>query len=347
MTNQVGFGIIGAGMIASWHAEAIKSLANCRLAGVYDPVFPAAQILAEKFGCQSFDSLDKLLACKDIQAVTIATPSGMHGKLSVAAANAQKHIFCEKPLEITVEKADEIIRACEKNNVLLTPVFQSRFSEPVKKIKAAIDQGRFGKMLLASVQMHWFRADEYYSRSNWRGTWAMDGGGALMNQAVHMIDLLLYLNGEPEEVAAFSGTLTHNIEVEDNLCAAIKYRNGSFGTVEVSTSCAPGFPRRLELAGSNGSVVLEEDKITRWQFSDPLPGDECMVNTLSEISAGGGSAPGNISIAGHAAQLNDFADAILNGKPLFLNGQEGRRAVELICGIYEAAKNGKNVRFTR
>ena len=346
MNKKVGFGIIGAGMIAELHASALQSASNCELIGIYDPVIAAAEKRAAQFNCKCYPSLESMLDDPEIKAVTIATPSGLHGKLSIAAANAGKHIFCEKPLEITVAKVDEILDACEKNQVLISPVFQSRFSKPVQMVKRAMEQGRFGKMLLASVQMHWFRDESYYSNSNWRGTWAMDGGGALMNQAIHMIDLLLYLNGDPEEVFAFAGTQTHKIEVEDNLCAAIKYRNGSFGTIEVSTSCAPGFPRRLELAGSGGSVAFEENTLTRWEFVEKQPEDEEIIRSLSNASdAGGGSAPGNINNIGHTAQLTDLADAILYGKELFLNGNEGRRAIELICGIYESVRTGKPYRF--
>ena len=347
MNKKAGFGIIGAGMIAEMHARAIQSLDNCRLAGFYDPVLPAAQKRAEEFNCKVYTTLEEMLADPEVDAVTIATPSGLHGKLSIAAANAGKHIFCEKPLEITVERVDEVIAACEKNNVLLSPVFQSRFTKPVQLVKNAIEQGRFGKMLMASVQMHWFREESYYKNSNWRGTWAMDGGGALMNQAIHMIDLLIYLNGDPAEVYAYSATMTHDIEVEDNLCAVIKYRNGSFGTIEVSTSCAPGFPRRLELAGSNGSVAFEENTLTRWSFMDHQPEDEEIIKNISGFSdtAGGGSSPGNINSLGHAAQLDNLARAILEGKKLFLDGHEGRRAIELICGIYESIRSGKAYTF--
>ena len=343
MDKYVGFGIIGAGMIAEMHAAALQSVDNCKLIGIYDPVIAAAESKAAQFNCKVYQTLEDMLADPEIGAVTIATPSGLHGKLCIAAAKAGKHIFCEKPLEITVKKVDEVLKACEEHHVLISPVFQSRFSKPVQIVKKAMEQGRFGKMLLASIQMHWFREESYYKNSNWRGTWAMDGGGALMNQAIHMIDLLIHLNGDPAEVFAFAGTMTHDIEVEDTLCATVKFRNGSFGTIEVSTSCAPGFPRRLELAGSKGSVAFEENTLTRWSFIEKLPEDEEIMKLLAASSdtAGGGSSPGNINKAGHAAQLEDLAEAILTGKKLFLDGHEGRRAVELICGIYESAKSGK------
>ena len=348
MTGKVGFGIIGAGMIAELHARTIKELANTELVGFFDTNYAAAQKRAEQFGCKAYEKFEDFLADPAIEAVTIATPSGMHGKVAIPAAKAGKHILCEKPLEITLEKVDEIIRTCDENNVLLSPVFQTRFAKPVQLVREAMRSGRFGRMVLASAQMRWYREASYYSGSAWRGTWAMDGGGALMNQAIHMIDLLIYINGAPEEVFAFAGTLTHSIEVEDNLCAAVKYRNGSFGTIEVSTSCAPGFPRRLEFSGSGGTVAFEEDKITRWEFTKPLPEDQEILRELSgKADAAGGSSPMNISIGGHASQISDLANAILTGGHPFLDGREGRRAIELICGIYESARTGKPYFFAR
>ena len=344
----VGFGIIGAGMIAEMHARSMADLKNAKLIGFYDKNFAAAQKRAEEFGVKAYENFDEFLADPQIRAVTIATPSGMHGSVAIPAARAGKHILCEKPLEITLEKCDEIIRVCDENNVLLSPVFQSRFSKPVQLVRKALQAGRFGRMVLASAQMRWYRSASYYSGSNWRGTWDLDGGGALMNQAIHMIDLLLYINGAPEEVFSFSGTLTHSIEVEDNLCAAVKYRNGSFGTIEVSTSCAPGFPRRLEFSGSCGTVAIEEDKIMRWDFVNPVPEDEIIRKELfGQADAKGGSAPMNISHELHAFQISNLANAILYGEHLLLDGYEGRRAIELNCGIYESARTGKPYIFKR
>ena len=348
MKRKVGFGIIGAGMIAELHARTMKNLKNVELIGIFDTNAEAARKRADQFQCRAYSNFDEFLADPAIEAVTIATPSGMHGKVAIPAAKAGKHILCEKPLEITLEKVDAVIKACDENNVLLSPVFQTRFTKPVQLVRKAMQSGRFGRMVLASAQMRWYRNPAYYSGSSWRGTWAMDGGGALMNQAIHMIDLLIYINGAPEEVFAFAGTLTHSIEVEDNLCATVKYRNGSFGTIEVSTSCAPGFPRRLEFSGSDGTVAFEEDKITRWEFTHPEPEDKAILRELSgKADAGGGSSPMNISSDGHASQISDLADAILTGRKPFLDGREGRRAIELICGIYESARTGKPYYFNR
>ncbi len=347
MKSEVGFGIVGTGMIAAVHANAIQGLRNATLTGVYDLHPEKARRFAEDHHCRAFDTFESFLACPEIQAVTIATPSGMHADAAIPSARAGKHILCEKPLEVTLERTDAIIRTCRENGVFLSPVFQSRFSEPVRMVREAIVKGRFGRMLLASTRMRWYRDDSYYGNSGWRGTWKMDGGGALMNQAIHMVDLLLYLNGPAAEVSAFAGTLTHAIEVEDNLCAAVRYRNGSFGTIEVSTSCKPGFPRVLELSGSDGSAVIEEDRIARWTFSEIQPDDEEIRRSIPGTSpdAAGGSHPANIPFAAHAKQIGELADAILQNRPPNPDGLEGRRAVELIRGIYESVRTGKTIRF--
>ena len=348
MKDKVGFGIIGAGMIAAFHAKAMNLLDNVKLVAFYDSYAPAAKARAEEFGVKAYTDFQDFLADPEIDAVTIATPSGAHHAVVIPAAKAGKHILCEKPIEINLQRVDEMIRVCEENHVLLSSVFQRRFSKPVMMVREAMRAGRFGRMVLASGNQRWYREPKYYSSSNWRGTWKMDGGGALMNQAIHMVDLLRYVNGAPEEVFAFYGTLTHSIEVEDNLCAAIKYRNGSFGTIEVSTSCAPGFLSRIEFPGSTGTVAFEEDRIVRWEFATPDPQDEIIRKELiGEGGAHGGTDPKNIAVSGHASQISDLAEAILTGKPLVLDGKEGRRAVELICGIYESARSGKPFFFNR
>ena len=344
-SGRVGFGIIGAGMIGHFHAQAIQSLPNAELAGVYDRNPDAADRLAAAFHTRAYHDFGAFLSDAGIQAVTIGVPSGLHAACAIPAAKAGKHILCEKPLELTLKKADEIIAVCEENHVLLSPVFQARFTRPVQLVRKAMADGRFGRMVLASAQMRWYRSAQYYSSSSWRGTWLLDGGGALMNQAIHMMDLLLYINGAAEEVFAYAGTLTHSIEVEDNLTAVIKYRNGSLGTVEVSTSCAPGYPRKLEFSGSGGTVAFEEDHITRWDFAEKRPEDAEIVSAASGGHAGGSANAADITADGHKKQIQDFADAILTHRQPMLTGREGRRAVELICGIYESVRTGKPYHF--
>lgn len=349
MADKVKFGIIGTGAIAAMHAEALKDAKNAELVAVFDQVTERAKAFAEKFNVRAIDNFEEFLNDKDIEAVTIATPTGVHGKVAVPAALAGKHLLCEKPLDTTIEKVDEIIAACDKTGVLMMSVFQSRFVKNVGLIKQAIDAGRFGKIVLVSCQCKWFRTQEYYDSATWRGTWALDGGGALMNQSIHTIDLLQYLNGDVEEVSAATATLSHTgIEVEDNAVAILKYKNGALGTIEGSTSCQPGFPRRIEVSGSKGSIVLEDNKIVRWQFVDEEAGDEDIRKNggIGEVISGGGAGdPMAISSNGHRVQIETLSEAILAGKKkIDLDGREGRRAVALICSIYKSAQTGKPVK---
>lgn len=346
--EKVKFGIIGTGAIAQMHANAINDLETAELVAVHDKVHERCDSFARKYGVKAIYDFDELLNSPEIDAVTVATPTGIHGLVAIPAAKAGKHILCEKPLDVTLEKSDAIINECEANNVVLSAVFQSRFSACFDKIREAYANGRFGKIMLASAQIHWYRSQEYYDSAGWRGTWELDGGGALMNQSIHSIDLLLYLNGDPEEVFAYTGTLSHTgIDVEDNAVAVVKFKNGSFGTIEASTSCAPGFPRRLQISGTNGSVVIEDDILERWQFVDEQPEDEEIRKkySLSENMRGGSGDPMAISHEGHRRQIDDMVTAILNKTQPKLPGREGRRAVQLICGIYESAKTGKPVKF--
>lgn len=348
MAQKVKFGIIGTGAIAAMHAKALNASSNAELVAVFDKVTERAAKFAEEYQVRAVDDFAAFLADPEIDAVTIATPTGVHGLVALPAAKSGKHILCEKPLEVTLEKTDEIIRACEENQVVLGAVFQSRFSSAVREVKKAVDAGRFGRMVMANTHIHWFRAQEYYDSAAWRGTWELDGGGALMNQSIHNVDLLLYLNGDPAEVFAYTATLTHRrIEVEDNAAAVVKFKNGSLGTIEASTSCAPGFPRRLELCGSKGSAVLENDCIKRWTFVEELPEDEGIRRKYAdgENMKGGSGDPMAISYEGHRRQIQDMADTIISGREANLSGREGRRAVQLICGIYESARTGKPLKF--
>jgi len=345
--RKVKFGIIGVGAIAKMHAAALRLTDNAELFIVYDKIPERAAAFAQQFNCRMVSSFEAFLA-SEVEAVTIATPSGLHADVAIPAARAGKHILCEKPLEITVSKTNDLVRACESSNVRLSAVFQSRFSQSVQTIKQAVDAGRFGEPVLATASVRWYRRPEYYASATWRGTWALDGGGALMNQGIHTADLLVYFNGDVSEVTGRTARLMHkSIEVEDTVVAMLKFKNNSLGTLEASTACAPGFPRRVELSGTQGSVMLEDDRIIRWAFADERPEDAEIrrVGGLGEGLNGGSSDPNAISAEGHRRQIAELADAILNGHRLTTPGAEGKRAVELICAVYESARTGTTIKF--
>ncbi len=345
--NKVKFGIVGTGAIAKVHMDAIRQTDNAELYIVYDKITERAAEFAKRNGCRHALTFEDLLA-SDVQALTIATPSGLHAEVAIPAARAGKHILCEKPLEVTVSKTNDLVRTCESSNVRLSAVFQSRYARSVQVIKQAVDAGRFGEPVLATASVRWFRNKEYYSNAGWRGTWSLDGGGALMNQGIHTVDLLLYFNGDVSEVTGRTARLLHkSIEVEDTVVAMLKFKNDSLGTVEASTACAPGFPRRVELSGTKGSVIMEDDRITRWTFSEEKPEDEEIrrVCGAGEGMHGGSGDPNAISCEGHRRQISELAEAIMNGHGLTTPGAEGKRAVELICAVYESARTGTTIKF--
>lgn len=338
-----GFGIIGCGMIANFHAKAIQSCPGATLVGCYD-VFPqSAKKLAETYGCKAYESLDEMLSNPDIQIVTVGTPSGAHLDPAVAAARAGKHVIVEKPLEITLERCDAIIKACRESGVKLATVFPSRFHDSSIQLKNAIHAGRFGKLTVGDAYVKWYRTQGYYDGGAWRGTWKMDGGGALMNQAIHSVDLLTWLMGPVVEISAMTGCLCHErIEVEDTAVAALKFQNGALGVIEGSTAVYPGYLKKIEIHGNGGSACMEEEDIIRWDFSEPADGDAELLEAMkNRKSTGGGAAdPAAIGFHGHAKLFLDMIHAIETGTEPSINGEEGRRSVEIILAIYKAAETG-------
>jgi len=346
MKKIIRYGIVGTGIIAEAHANALRSAVNSKLVAVYDKDPERAGKFAQRHGGKVYNNYKEFLSDNEIDAVSIAVPSGLHMETAIPAAEAGKHILCEKPLDVSLAKAQAIIDACRKNNVQLSVVFQLRFGESVQKIKKALDLKLFGRIVLVSMQLKWFRTQEYYDTASWRGTWELGGGGVLMTQAIHDLDLMLYLNGFPSEVTAYASTMTHTgIEVEDNAAAVIRWPDGALGVIEASTSCAPGFPRRLEISGEKGSVIMEDGKITRWKLA-AISENNTAETAKNESLSGGSSNPSAISAGGHQQQFEDLSEAILTGKKLFLSGEDGLPSLRFLHGIYESAKRGIPVKFT-
>ncbi|MEY3459598.1 MAG: 1,5-anhydro-D-fructose reductase [Planctomycetota bacterium] len=347
---SMGFGIIGTGMIAHFHAKAIQAMPGAHVAACFNQSRDKATKFAAEYNCRACDSLEVLLADPDVQIVTICTPSGAHREPALAAAAAGKHVVVEKPLEITLERCDDIIRACERAGVKLCTIFPSRFSPANLALKNAIDSGRFGRLTLGDTYVKWWRTQEYYDGGGWRGTWALDGGGAFMNQAIHNVDLLSWLMGDVAEVAGFTQTLAHErIEVEDVGVACLKFRNGAVGVMEASTAAWPGLLKRTEIHGSRGTVIVEQDAILKWEFAEPLPEDQELIQRLSgsNTTTGGAADPKAISFVGHQLQLQDFVDAINERRAPRVDGAEGRKSVEIILALYAAARSGQTQKLPR
>lgn len=344
----IRFGMVGCGMISNFHARAIKDSKDAQLIGAFSRSLKNTTEFAEKHGCRVFESLDEMLHDPEIDAITICSPSGAHLEPALAAAACGKHIIVEKPLEITTERCDMIIRAAESANVKLGVTFQSRFHESSQLLKAAVDGGRFGTITLGDAYVKWFRSQQYYDSGDWRGTWALDGGGALMNQAIHSVDLLLWLMGPVAEVNARTATMTHQrIEVEDVAIANLLFKNGSLGVIEATTTAFPGSLKRIEICGSGGMAILEEEDLKQWTFAEETPEDEAVrARMAGKTKTGGGAGdPAAIGHHGHTMLFNEFTAAIHENRVPLIDGKEGRRSVELIQAIYESAKTGQTIKL--
>ena len=344
----LGFGIIGCGMISAFHARAIAEVRGAKLVACYSRRRASAERFAAEHHSTPYDSLDTMLADPQVDVVSVCTPSGAHQEPAVAAARAGKHVIIEKPLEVTLRRCDRIIRECDKHGVKLGVVFQSRFHAAAGRLKRAVDIGRFGRLTVGDAYVKWYRSQEYYDSKAWRGTWALDGGGALMNQAIHTVDLLTWIMGPVVEVQAHTATLAHKrIEVEDTAMATVRFANGALGVIEATTAVYPGYLKRIEIHGSEGSAVLEEEDLKCWDFAKSRREDQAILDAMQNATSGGGGAsdPAAIGHHGHAAQFSDFVAAVRKDRRPAIDGQEGRRSVEIILAIYKSAETGKAVQL--
>ncbi len=344
-----GFGIIGCGMIANFHARAIGDIKGTHVAACFDTVPAAADRFAAAQGCRAYHDLDEMLADPAVQVVTIGTPSGAHMEPAVAAARAGKHVIVEKPLEVTLNRCDQIIRECDKHKVKLSAIFPSRFHRSSIEMKRAVDGGRFGRLTLGEAYVKWYRTQAYYDSGAWRGTWELDGGGALMNQAIHSVDLLAWFMGDVVEITAHTGLLAHErIAVEDTAVATLKFASGALGVLEASTAAYPGYLKRIEVHGSEGSAAMEEEDIVAWDFAKRSRGDAAIHGSMQSrhSTAGGASDPSAIGYHGHRDQFRDVLAAIRENRKPAVDGHEGRRSVEIILGVYKAAETGKVVKLS-
>lgn len=342
----IGFGIIGCGMISRFHVKAIEDVRGAQYVACYDRSPERAKELADECGGTAYEDLGEMLADAKVDAVTIGTPSGAHLEPALAAAKAGKHVIVEKPLEITLPRCDRMIRACEQAGVKLASIFPSRFHDSSRKMKAAIDKGRFGRLTMGDAYVKWWRTQDYYDSGAWRGTWALDGGGALMNQAIHTVDLLTWLMGPVAEIHARTATLAHErIEVEDAAVATLQFENGALGVLQATTAAYPGYLKRIEIHGDKGSAVLQEEDLKAWDFAKPTKADAKIIAEMAQdkSTGGGASDPSAIGHHGHAMQIKDFCDAISKDRPPAVDGHEGRRSVEIIRAIYKSAHTGKSV----
>lgn len=337
-------GIIGGGMIAAFHAQAIQAMKGAQLAGAYIRNTEQAWAFGEKHQCATFTDLDEFLRLDQLDIVTIATPSGAHLEGIEAAVIAGKHVICEKPLEITSDRVLAAQTLATQKGMLLGGIFNRRFNESVAQLKQAIQQGRFGQIISCEANIKWFRDQAYYDSGAWRGTWDMDGGGALMNQSIHTIDQLIYFLGMPKRLTASVGTLTHeNIEVEDTAMALLEFENGAKGMIQGSTSIwsKEGNSAEIHIYGSKGSVILADEQFRLWDFKEPHKNDQYVLqNLMSNAQAAlGANDPNAINFLGHQKNFENFVAAVEGKEALKVDAEEALKPVALINAIYESSRN--------
>jgi predicted dehydrogenase len=346
-----GCAIVGCGMIARFHARALTQVPGAQLVALVSRNPANAMALTQELGIQCDVSTDLAAALRrhDVDIVIVTTPSGAHLEPAVAAAEAGKHVVIEKPLEITLERCDRIIEACIRHRVKLCTIFPSRFADANLLLKSAVAAGRFGRLTLAETTCKWWRPQSYYDEGGWKGTRALDGGGALMNQAIHNVDLLQWIMGPVTHISGFTGTLAHErIEVEDTAVACLRFANGALGVIQATTSVHPGLPKTIAVHGDHGTAIVEQEDVLRWDFTPERPDDLAIKARFAKKvgASGGASNPAAISHVYHARQLTDFVRALEIGGTPQIDGWEGRKAVEIILGIYRSAATGRVVELS-
>jgi UDP-N-acetyl-2-amino-2-deoxyglucuronate dehydrogenase len=349
MSKGVGFAVIGTGNIGKHHIDCIKEAKGAELVAICGRRPEVVGPLAEANGVAGYTDFQEMLQRDDIDVVNICTPSGVHSDMIQKCAEAGKHVITEKPLDITLDRIDKAIYACREAGVKLACIFQNRFIGTNQAIKEFIDQGGLGRLLIGTASILWYRPQEYYDKGGWRGTWALDGGGALMNQSIHTIDLLQWFMGPVESVMGHAGALNHNIETEDTGLAILKFKNGAVGTILGTTCAYPGLATMIQLMGQKGSIVSDNNKLKAWKIQKDTKEEEMaeeakMLKAYGALDAESGLAdPTAITKEGHIFQIEDMVRAIEEGRDPVLTGEDARHSVEIILSIYESSKTGEEI----
>ena len=329
--------LIGAGNISDTHARAARGVEGVEIAAVYGDNPERARALAARYDGTAYASLEECLAHRPLDAVIIGSPSGLHAEQGVAAAARGLHVLTEKPIDVTVARADALIAAAAAADVRLGVLFQDRGQPSFGRLRSALRAGELGRPLLASARVKWYRPPEYYSASRWRGTWALDGGGALMNQGIHTLDLLIWLLGPVRRVLGRTATLRHAIEVEDTALALLEFESGAIATYEATTAAYPGYQRRLELTTEAGTVTIEHDRVVAADLirpaTDLVPGGPGDTNPSA-------ASPVVSDARGHERLLADFVAAVREHREPLCSGREARQSLAAAEAIYESARTG-------
>ncbi len=339
--DPVGFAVVGAGLVGPRHAQAAAQAPGGRLVAVVDTVAERARELAGHFGADWYTELDHVLARDDVHVISICLPTRLHLDIGERAVAAGKHVVMEKPLELTLERADRLLAAGRAKNVNIAAVFNRRFIPALKATRRAVEEGLLGDVMVADMYFKGYRSQEYYDGSGWRGTWAMEGGGALINQGIHGIDLLCWIAGPVARVFGYADHLRRQIEADDTTVAVVRYASGAMGVIQGMTSIQPPLPDRLEFHGTKGSIQLSAYSITQWN----VPGAESWPAKVEEEERTQLASVRNLGEIGHFAQIADMVGVVREGRPPVISGDEGRQALEVTLAIYESARSGREIQL--
>lgn len=340
--DNVRFGIVGLGSIAGTHALAINAIDKASLVSCYHKNMSKAEAFGARYGAKAFDDFDAFLS-SGIDALVITTPSAIRAEYAIPAMRKGINVIVEKPMDIKLESAMSMMEESKKCGVKFAVIFQNRFSPLNVEIRKAVSSGRLGKRILSSCYVKWFRSQEYYDSGAWRGDKEIDGGGALMNQAIHGLDLLLSLSSPLDSVFSFSALLNHErINVEDTIVASLKFKDGSLGGFEASTASYPGCNRRIELTGSDGTIVAEDDHLITWKFKSAEDGDDEIIRRFSSSSSSPADSP-RVGFENHKAEYEDFVSSILSDRAPIVDGNEGLKSLKAVLAIYESARTAHPV----
>jgi UDP-N-acetyl-2-amino-2-deoxyglucuronate dehydrogenase len=329
-------GLLGAGNISDTHARAAKAIAGVEIAAVCGRNREKAERLALTYGGTVYDDVDRFLEHRPLDLVAIGSPSGLHAEQTIAAIRRGLHVIAEKPLDVTTAKVDAVIAEADRRDVKVGVFFQDRLKPGIATLKSMVESGRIGAPIFASGRVRWFRPPEYYAGSRWRGTWALDGGGALMNQGIHTVDLLQWLFGPVAQVGARTATRLHKIEVEDTAAAVLEFASGALGVIEATTSSFPGYARRLDVTGSEGTLILEGDNLIGVDLRD-----QAEHAAAARESPENASSPTVSDSSAHQRVFEDFIGALEAGRAPACDAREARHSVAIVEAVYKSARSGR------
>lgn len=334
--KQIGIALVGCGSVAHVHIAALQELAQARICGVWSRDAGRTAAFAAKHNVATYESFDTLLADQAVDIVVLCTPPGYHVDQGLKAAEANKHLVVEKPLDIDLAKAQLLVDTYRRKGLKLSVIFQNRFTPAAQKVKQALDAGMLGQLILGDAYIKWYRSPEYYASADWRGTWSVEGGGVLINQAIHTIDLLQWFMGGVKSLGGMVRTMKHKIETEDTAVAWVDYHNGALGIIEGSTVVQPSYKERVELHGEKGTIILEGGNIKEWKVAGM---NEADYVSPEKVSYGVTNSPA-ISFVNHQAQYADIIAAIQEEREPLVNGEEGLKALAIVLGVYKSSQQG-------